>query len=120
MKKKNIMFTCCFVLGLIVFSYNYTYSFCVYNFTDTNIGVDQVKGGKMVKDFFASLKPGEKACCNWKNRDCNKQGKRDSILKFDVYYGDYKFICQDFSIKAGGWLLIKGKDKNYACEAGYK
>ena len=117
MKRKMVLIV---FLAVMLFVVDHAFSFCVYNFSDTTVAVEEVKGGKFGKSFFAScLKPGQKACCNWKNRDCNKEGKKDSILKFNVYYGDYKFICQNFPIKAGGWLVVKGKNKHYHCEAGF-
>ena len=59
-------------------------AFCIYNRTDTKIKVHQYGGGRKYSSFSAELNPGEKACCNWTNKDCNKKGKRDSTLYFNV------------------------------------
>ncbi len=97
------------------------YGFCVYNNTDIIIDVDQYGGGIFMGQFNAILKPGEKACCNWKNKTCNRSGKRDALLKFDVgtepdpNFGHNKTICNDFKILAGGALVVEGKNGNYHC-----
>jgi len=59
-------------------------AFCVYNSTPFTIDVFQAGGGKTFKEFHKRIKPGNKACCNWKNKDCNKTGKRDSLVRFSV------------------------------------
>jgi hypothetical protein len=99
----------------------------VYNKIDVKVKVKQVRGGKLLKDFRAILDPGQHACCNWKNKDCNTGGKKDSIVKFTVYYYDPAGleiegkICENYPIKAGGWLEIKrfGTTKIYFCEGHY-
>ncbi len=127
MKKKLLLI----FMGAIVsfaFSVNTSYAFCVYNKTDKIIYVDESSGGRNSSVSFASgvLQPGEKKCCNWKNKDCNVKGKRDSLVGFDVEYVDgtpapspfrpktYS-ICKNFKIKAGGALVVSGKNKNYRC-----
>ena len=95
-------------------------AFCVYNKTDTVIHVDQMGGRERTHGFSSKIKQGEKACCNWQNSDCNKEGKKDSIVRVNVYYfGSFrnKDICYNFPIKAGGWLTVEGSNTNYKCVA---
>ena len=100
-------------------------AFCVYNNTkNDNMGVRQTSGGNFNKPFIPS---GGKECCNWQEKSCNKGGKRDSIVRFDVYERvavrdkrgaeTFRSICEDFPIKAGGWLTIEGSNNNYKCVA---
>ncbi len=104
-----------------------SYAFCVYNKTDAEIVATESKGGRGLSRFKATIEPGERSCCNWKNRDCNKEGKKDSIVEFEVEYiihlgqdnVTFKTICKDFPIKAGGWLEVVGKDRQYQCKAYY-
>jgi hypothetical protein len=67
-------------------------AFCIYNRTDDIvIKVKQTGGGVvLVKGFKAKINPGEKACCNWKNKDCNLEGKRDSTVAFVITYANWK------------------------------
>ena len=85
-------------------------AFCVYNKTNEQISVKQTSGG----NFSQSISPGERECCNWKEKSCNKEGKKDSTVRFDVYYyvpfeNKYRkvYICEDYPIKAGGWLTVE-------------
>jgi hypothetical protein len=98
-------------------------AFCVYNKTDYPIQVHQVSGHKTGKGFTKlSLQSGDSACCHWSNKDCNKKGKKDSIVKFDARYYDgvrEHGQCDDFPIKAGGWLTVRGTYPHYTCEAHY-
>jgi len=104
----------------------YTYGFCVYNKTSVEIEVTQTAGNRTQRGFWARIEPGKHACCNWKNKDCNTGGKRDSIVKFTVTRNDigginwYKTVCRDFPVKAGGWLEVKKVGDNYFCEAHFK
>ena len=89
-------------------------AFCVYNKTDTQITVRQTSGHKKTHGFSGTIDPGDNKCCNWQNSDCNKEGKKDSTVRFDVYYyvpfeNKYRkvYSCEDFPIKAGGWLTIE-------------
>jgi len=99
-------------------------AFCVYNNADRVVEVKQTEGGDFKKRVGS-----ERECCNWENKSCNKGGKRDSIIRFDVYYkvSDHRiipedvYICKDFPIKAGGWLTVTGNKKDgYKCEAHYQ
>ena len=99
-------------------------AFCVYNNTDIVVEAEQTEGGNFHKRIGSNNE-----CCNWKEKSCNKGGKRDSIVKFDVYYkiSDHRivpekvFICKDFPIKAGGWLTVTGKKSDgYKCEAHFE
>ena len=103
-------------------------AFCVYNNTDKKIYVKEISGGGYFSRFESVIEPGEKDCCNWKNKGCNKKKKRDSKLKFMVKYIDYVggpmpddsdayfYICKK-TIKAGGSLSITGKKGHYNCNA---
>ncbi len=116
MKGKFIILTI-FFLSTFIFIIN-LYGFCVYNNTDTKIRVVEVEGGKSWKSFTQTLNPGEKKCCNWKNRDCNVEGKRDSKIDFHVQgaIGGSKSPDWDMcfiSIKAGGDLIVEGRKNDY-------
>ncbi len=94
-------------------------AFCIYNNTHITISVSEISGGKMFKQFYADIKPGKKACCNWRNKGCNKKGKKNSILKFLVSFAnisDAKSICKK-EIKAGGELIVTNKNYHYICRA---
>ena len=120
-KKVNSVFAVLVFAGFALFlAVEGADAFCVYNdTTDRIIQVEQVSGGKEGKQFKAKLTgTGEKSCCNWQNKDCNKEGKRDSTVTFNVYLGDYwqkNFICTNFPIKAGGWLTVEGSGGKYKC-----
>ncbi|OPY72590.1 MAG: hypothetical protein A4E64_02848 [Syntrophorhabdus sp. PtaU1.Bin058] len=94
-------------------------AFCVYNKTDTKIYVHQTGGQKtgfLDRGFEAELNPGDNGCCNWQDTDCNKSGDREGIVTFNV--GPYTWwICENFPIKAGGWLTVEGSAGNYKCVA---
>ncbi len=112
----------CLLIMIIVFGSLFlvekSYGFCVYNHTDRKMAVIQKRGGRPLKSFRAYIEPGKHACCNWKNKDCNTGGKRDSIVEFEVFYESNfvdKSVCFNFPIKAGGWLEIVGKNKSYRC-----
>lgn len=81
----------------------------------------QQSGGRFDRGFNETLDPGEHGCCNWKNKDCNKHGKRDSILTFNVlnWYVDNIYYCQGVAVKAGGWMDINGSGTNITCTAYY-
>ncbi|MBM4276679.1 MAG: hypothetical protein FJ130_02215 [Deltaproteobacteria bacterium] len=105
-------------------------AFCVYiyadpppqpNYVNDILIVDQSSGG----DFWKVMHKGDKECCNWQEKSCNKGGKRDSIVRFSVSYeynaqpGGWdvrsKLICKDFEIQAGGWLTVEGSYGNDRC-----
>ena len=95
-------------------------AFCVYNKTDKPMNAVQTSGG----NFGKNIPSGGKECCNWQEKSCNKGGKKDSTVRFKVYYqGEgirdwgYPTVCEDFPIKAGGWLTIEGSNDNYKCVA---
>ena len=91
-------------------------AFCVYNNTDKLMNVVQASGASGAKGLNADLSPGGgNACCNWQNKDCNKKGKRDSIVTFTVRKIEVWKVCENFPIQAGGWLTIEGKDDDYKC-----
>ncbi len=96
-------------------------AFCVYNNSDRQMHVMQSYGFEIGRGFDKFISSGDHACCNWKDKDCNKKGKRDSTVKFNVDYARFVFYftpCADFPIKAGGWLSISGDiHKGYQCEA---
>jgi len=125
-KKVNLVLAGLVLAGLAVFlAVEGAEAFCVYNQTDRRINVEQTGGHKKDSGFVRGIDPGGKECCNWQNKDCNKEGKRDGIVGFSVYYwktapgpgpiGVAIDICQDFAIQAGGWLTIEGKEGNYKC-----
>lgn len=94
-------------------------AFCVYNKTDTMIYVRQTGGQKtgfLDRGFQADLNPGGNGCCNWKNKDCNKSGDREGTVTFNAGPYDW-WICENFPIKAGGWLTVEGAAGNYKCVA---
>ena len=109
------------VLLIALFTIQSAHAFCVYNKTDIGIKVYQVKGGRKFKKFRAKLGPGQKACCHWSNRDCNKSGKRDADVSFQVFKDKIprEDICFEVYVKAGGWLVVKGKNGHYFCETGF-
>ena len=97
-------------------------AFCIYNNTDAQISVEQTSGHKKTHGFVGRINPGDNKCCNWQNSDCNKEGKKDSTVRFGVSYkfagGELpQIICKDFPIKAGGWLTVEGSDVKYKCVA---
>jgi hypothetical protein len=96
-------------------------AFCVYNETTVPIRVTQTAGGKAFSSYSGILRPGEKGCCNWSNSDCNTGGKRDSWVKFKAEHMSvspmqttYHTVCDNFSVRAGGWLTVTDK-----CKANY-
>ncbi len=118
-KKANLIFMAGVLVVFAVFlAAESADAFCVYNWTDDRIRVQQSneKGWTWLSAFGAELNPGEKACCNWTNKDCNKKGKRDSEVAFDVYMLDERSLCHNVTIPAGGYVLVKGKNGVYNCE----
>ncbi len=119
-KKVLIVLMAFFLIGALNL-----HAFCVHNKTDKKIRANEISGGLLFKNFQEDILAGQTKCCNWKNRGCNVSGHRDKIVKFDIYYKvlrggvvmDTEYICVNFGIKAGGDLVIKGKNGNYKCEA---
>ncbi len=110
---------CSFALGIVD-----SHAFCIYNNTDSVIIVDEVDGGSFLGSFNESIQPGDHKCCNWNTHSCNTEGGKDSILKFHVYGGGgsklypyYGTICNNFPIKAGGWITVEKDGDNYKCVA---
>jgi len=91
-------------------------AFCFYNSTDIVIKVGQTGGGKEYRSFSAEIYRGDKGCCNWTNKDCNTEGKKDSTVVFKVRNRkNGSFIC-DVTCPAGGWAVVTGKNGVYHCE----
>jgi len=121
-KKFNSIFMVLVFVALTIFvAVEVAEAFCVYNKTDTQIYVSQESGHKAGRGIEFFMDPGGKEeCCHWTNADCNKEGKRDSIVRFIVYKGSGasdKVICNNFPIKAGGWLEVIQKGDKYICTA---
>lgn len=57
-------------------------AFCVYNKIASK-KVFAMQLGKL-KGFSGTIKPGDKACCNYKNSDCNKGGNREKMLDMET------------------------------------
>lgn len=98
-----------------------TEAFCIYNNTDRALQVIQKSGNVNTKGFNNNIDPGQNACCNWQNKDCNKKGKNDSTVTFDVIYERpgsqfLSHVCTKFPIRADGQMTVTGKDLNYNCE----
>ncbi len=106
----------CVVFGLMVAD---VHAFCIYNKTDVDIFVEQVSGGSFFKGMSVKIPVNEYKCCNWQNHDCNTSGKRDGIVAFDVFYmkfslySDFKAICKNFHIQAGGWITVEGSNEHH-------
>jgi len=128
-KKVNLVLAGLVLAGLAVFlTVEGAEAFCVENHTDAKISASQKSGGKAFREFKKNIEPGERECCSWENKDCNKEGKKDSIIRFNIAYYEYTLrsgtggywiaACTDFKIKAGGSIKVKGKDGKYRCEEG--
>ena len=121
-KKANLIFMAGVLVVFAVFlAAESADAFCVYNWTDDRIRVQQSneKGWTWLSAFGAELNPGEKACCNWTNKDCNKKGKRDSTLYFNVQKEEKMHTNENIclvTIHAGGYVLVTGKNGIYRCE----
>ena len=118
--KHHFVLTGCLalLLGLLLAPAGPAQAFCIYNYTDMGLYVNEISGGSTLRHFQNVVQANGKACCNWKNKDCNEQGKRDSVLRFDVYLGDY-FYCRGVEVKAGGWMDIKSSGNKITCTAHY-
>ena len=60
-------------------------AFCVYNKSDKPANFRQQE---MWKGMSTMIKPGDKACCNWKEKDCNPSKKQNATLKAKLGAGD--------------------------------
>lgn len=67
------------IVGILVCTAPSADAFCVHNETKREILAAQTTN-EFSTGFSARIKGGEKACCNWQNKDCNPKGKRDSEL----------------------------------------
>jgi len=99
-------------------------TFCVYNKTDKTIFIRQLWGNKTYPGYRGTLEAGGHGCCDWQDAQCNKGGKEDSEVGVFIEYKTFERyewrwipICNDFPIKAGGWLTVVGEKGNYRCEA---
>jgi len=129
MRKFNLVIAGLVLAGLAVFlTVEGAEAFCVYNYTDVSIQVNQTSGYKTGGGFSAEITPIQWQDCCGRWEPCNEEGKVDSILRFNVEWyktpmrGSLKTtetICKDFPIKAGGWLNVKGEKGKYQCEAGF-
>ncbi|MBF2018001.1 MAG: hypothetical protein IGS23_22965 [Rivularia sp. T60_A2020_040] len=88
-----------FVIGLGFFFYlgisalsSPAHAFCIYNKTPFTVDALQWGGETEFKGMKKSIKPGKNACCNWKNKGCNRSKKRDSLLRFKIQLkiGEYR------------------------------
>ena len=125
-KKFNSIFMALVFVALTAFlAAGSAEAFCVYNKTEDSLVIaKQVEGGDFQKDVARGK--GNEVCCNWQEKSCNKGGKKDSIVKFTIKRWHqagsglfpYPIVCEDFPIKAGGWLTVRGNAKDgYKCEA---
>ncbi len=109
------------LLGLLLASAAPALAFCVYNRTDEEINVYQQSGHRSSRGFSANIKSGERACCNWKNKDCNKKGHKHSIVTFIVskkrFAVDHN--CSGVEVKAGGWMDVYKRHDGFRCTAHY-
>ena len=105
------------LLFLFAVPVNNANAFCIYNHNVHstsgygNIKVVQKSGHKFGRGYVATISKGDRGCVHWSNTSVNTSGKRDSTLRFDVYYlfppkSEVK-ICDNFPIKAGGWMNVK-------------
>ncbi len=96
-------------------------AFCIYNKSDLKVRVDQISGGKFGHSFTRYIDPGGRACCNWKNKDCNKNGHKDSEVGFGVTSPDIQGqYCLGVKVKAGGWMDIHKDGHHLRCTAHYE
>lgn len=115
-------------------------AFCVYNKTNDadaqfyqQVPIRQIKA--LGKSFQTDLNAGKNGCCNWRNKDCNPDGQRDSAVEFQVHVskGKYPYMeCFTGSydgikgnqqtlpkIEAGGWLELINNPKFDASKKKY-
>jgi len=124
MRKFNSVFVALVFAALTAFlAAGSAEAFCVYNKTDITIHVVQTKGGA----FKKNIPPGGKECCDWQNKDCNPEGKKDSTVRFSVSRHDAVVeetvaegeggFCYSRATTADGRLEVVGSKGNYRCEA---
>ena len=96
-------------------------AFCVYNRSDKTMTFDQTSGGKVFSDFRATVDPGQKSCCHWSEKDCNKSGGKTDMVGFNVYYRQAPdplpptYVCEGVTIPACSALEVTGSYGNYKC-----
>lgn len=132
------------VLVLTFLSPRLASAYCVYNSknSDRTVTIVQLQnGGKYHENqgdlrafgttsrfFGATLKPGGKSCCNWKEKDCNTQGRNASLIfgaidrdvqprmfgsgvRDEVWEAE---MCHGI-IPAGGALVVTAKGGKISC-----
>ncbi|WP_171160498.1 hypothetical protein [Usitatibacter palustris] len=66
-------------------------AFCVYNeLKDKEVSVlqeDHPDYQRNDRRFKVTLKPGANSCCEFKNLDCNPNGRQNSMVNFEVTLG---------------------------------
>ena len=89
-------------------------AFCVYNGTDKDILFAQTQVS--VKQMNKVIKPKERGCCNWENKDCNPKKKQNQILEATVLT-DYATKLSSYSgIRCG--IFYQGEGAKIKHEAG--
>ena len=103
-------------------------AFCVYNHSDKEVEFRQDSAsGIPFKGFSKTVEPGGKACCNWKNRDCNMIGGQKAPLGMFTHVKGEKGLMGTQKIygcgvpangsgggpkvvrhEAGGWIEVYG------------
>lgn len=73
-------------------------AFCIHNeLKDRQVTLQQEEHPDYQRNdrrFKATLKPGANACCEFKNLDCNPNGRQNSLVGFDVTIeGDKPMKC---------------------------
>ncbi len=97
-------------------------AFCIHNKTKKTVHVQQRSGNRGLKGYESDIGPGEHGCCNWKNRDCNKDGHKHSIVTFYVSKASDEMAgyCGEVKVKAGGWLDVYDHGDGLRCTAHYE
>ncbi|QJR13744.1 hypothetical protein [Usitatibacter palustris] len=103
-------------------------AFCVYNYSDKSVKFSQDSAsGIPFKGFSKTVDPGGKACCNYKNRDCNMIGGQTAPLGMFTHIKGEKGLMGTQKIsgcgvpangsgggpkvvrhEAGGWIEVSG------------
>ncbi|SDB51342.1 hypothetical protein SAMN05660653_02532 [Desulfonatronum thiosulfatophilum] len=120
MSKLMLKLLACFIFTVpmifIAVSADKAMAFCIYNNNVHStsgygdIEVIQTSGHKFGRGYHAKIKKGDRGCVNWSDSSVNTSGKKDSTLRFDVYYlfpNSKVMLCNNFPIKAGGWMTVK-------------
>jgi hypothetical protein len=84
-------------------------AFCVYN----NIAKKKIFAMQLgkLKGFSGTISPGDKACCNYKNNDCNKGGNREKMLDMETRVEIKKGSSLVAKLQAGGYWVFKDNPK---------